>query len=81
VAQRVANGRVHVTQRLERLLRVDATRARRQVDLDELVPSEEHARRAVFVESDDGRMIHGVFGVDSMAEAGGWSPARSVEPV
>ena len=48
-----------ILQRGERRLRVDAARAGRQVDFDQVVTSEQNPRSAVALERDETGMVHG----------------------
>ena len=58
VMDRVADGRLNVLQRLERGLRVDDARARRQIDVHQLVAVKERAGGASAVEGDDAGVAH-----------------------
>lgn len=52
----VTNGRLDVFERLDGRLRVDAPRARREIDLDKAIPAENGSGCAFAVQRDDERM-------------------------
>ena len=62
MVQRVANGAVHVLERLDRRLRVDDARTGGKIDFDESVTGEEDAGSAVTLEGNEARMIHDGYG-------------------